>query len=208
MVMADSTVRVGLVFPELLGTYGDRGNAIVLVQRARWRGIPAELVEVAADEPIPSSLDVYLLGGGEDDPQHLAAANLRASRGALEQALGGGAVMLAVCAGFQLVGHRYVLGDGSVLEGVGLLDLETRASPDRLIGDEIPKLARILHVADAFEAMISDRPYRTAPGQEFAIEELRRHAGTQFDEQVVEALMRVLGVLGVASTPVEHELVA
>jgi lipid II isoglutaminyl synthase (glutamine-hydrolysing) len=132
-----STLRVGLIYPELLGTYGDRGNAIVLVQRARWRGIPAELVEVAADEPMPASLDVYLLGGGEDDPQHLAAANLRASRGALEQALGGGAVMLAVCAGFQLVGHRYVLADGNVLEGIGLLDLETRASPDRLIGEVV-----------------------------------------------------------------------
>jgi len=132
-----STLRVGLVYPELLGTYGDRGNAIVLVQRARWRGIPAELVEVAADEPMPASLDIYLLGGGEDDPQHLAAANLRAGRGALEQALGGGAVMLAVCAGFQLVGHRYVLADGTVLEGVGLLDLETRASPDRLIGEVV-----------------------------------------------------------------------
>jgi CobQ-like glutamine amidotransferase family enzyme len=132
-----STLRVGLVYPELLGTYGDRGNAVVLVRRARWRGIPAELVEVAADEAIPASLDVYLLGGGEDDPQHLAAANLRASRGALEQALGGGAVMLAVCAGFQLVGHRYVLADGSVLEGVGLLDLETRAHPGRLIGEVV-----------------------------------------------------------------------
>jgi CobQ-like glutamine amidotransferase family enzyme len=132
-----STLRVGLIYPELLGTYGDRGNAIVLVQRARWRGIPAELVEVAADEPMPASLDIYLLGGGEDDPQHLAAANLRAGRGALEQALAGGAVMLAVCAGFQLVGHRYVLADGNVLEGVGLLDLETRASPDRLIGEVV-----------------------------------------------------------------------
>jgi lipid II isoglutaminyl synthase (glutamine-hydrolysing) len=132
-----STLRVGLVYPELLGTYGDRGNAVVLVQRARWRGIPAELVEVAADEAMPASLDVYLLGGGEDDPQHLAAANLRAARPALEQALAGGAVMLAVCAGFQLVGQRYVLGDGSVLEGVGLLDLETRASPERLIGEVV-----------------------------------------------------------------------
>lgn len=142
-----STLRVGLVYPELLGTYGDRGNAIVLVQRARWRGIPAELVEVAADAPMPASLDVYLLGGGEDDPQHLAAANLRAARPALEHALDGGAVMLAVCAGFQLVGHRYVLADGNVLEGVGLLDLETRASPHRLIGEVVvdpePPLPRL-----------------------------------------------------------------
>jgi diguanylate cyclase (GGDEF)-like protein len=80
--------------------------------------------------------------------------------------------------------------------------------PDGLSHEEIPLESRIIHVADAFEAMISDRPYRTAPGQEFAIEELRRHAGTQFDEQVVEALMRVLGVLAPASTPVAHELVA
>ncbi len=142
-----STLRVGLIYPELLGTYGDRGNAVVLVQRARWRGIPAELVEVAADEPIPASLDVYLLGGGEDDPQHLAAANLRASRVALEQALAGGAAMLAVCAGFQLVGHRYVLGDGNVLDGVGLLDLETRAHEGRLIGELVvdpdPPLPRL-----------------------------------------------------------------
>ena len=64
----DSAVRVGLVYPELLGTYGDRGNAVVLVQRAKWRGIPAELVEVAAGSAIPDSLDVYLFGGGEDDP--------------------------------------------------------------------------------------------------------------------------------------------
>lgn len=142
-----STLRVGLVYPELLGTYGDRGNAVVLVQRARWRGIPAELVEVAADQAMPASLDVYLLGGGEDDPQHLAAANLRAARGALTHALDGGAVMLAVCAGFQLVGHRYELADGDVLEGVGLLDLETRASPDRLIGEVVvdpdPPLPRL-----------------------------------------------------------------
>jgi CobQ-like glutamine amidotransferase family enzyme len=142
-----STLRVGLVYPELLGTYGDRGNAVVLVQRARWRGIRAELVEVRADAPIPASLDVYLLGGGEDDPQHLAAANLRASRAAIEQAVGRGAVILAVCAGFQLVGHRYVLGDGTVLDGLGLLDLETRASPDRLIGEVVvdpdPPLPRL-----------------------------------------------------------------
>ena len=74
-------MRVGLVFPELLGTYGDRGNAVVLVERCRRRGIDAELVEVAAGAPIPDSLDVYLFGGGEDDPQVMAAAGMRASPG-------------------------------------------------------------------------------------------------------------------------------
>src|SRR2546430_7413334 len=80
--VSESAVRVGLVYPELLGTYGDRGNAVVLVQRLRWRGHAAELVEVTAGAPIPKSLDVYLFGGGEDDPQGMAAAGMRGPRAA------------------------------------------------------------------------------------------------------------------------------
>jgi CobQ-like glutamine amidotransferase family enzyme len=136
-VTRDSAVRVGLVFPELLGTYGDRGNAIVLVQRCRWRGIPAELVEVPAGTPIPGSLDVYLFGGGEDDPQLMAAEGMRASRPAIEHARAGGAVVVAVCAGFQLLGHRYDAADGSTIEGAGLVDVVTRAGPSRLIGEVV-----------------------------------------------------------------------
>ncbi len=133
----DSALRIGLIYPDLLGTYGDRGNAVVLVQRAHWRGIPAELVEVPAGEPIPDSLDVYLFGGGEDDPQQMAAAGMRASGAAITRARDGGAAVLAVCAGFQLVGHRYVDADGNVLEGIGLVDLETRAGSPRLIGEVV-----------------------------------------------------------------------
>jgi diguanylate cyclase (GGDEF)-like protein/putative nucleotidyltransferase with HDIG domain len=71
--------------------------------------------------------------------------------------------------------------------------------PDRLAGSEIPLESRIILVADAFEAMTSDRPYRMAPGQAYAIDELRRHAGTQFDPAIVEALVRRLGSAGPAS---------
>jgi len=133
----DSAVRVGLVYPELLGTYGDRGNAVVLVERARWRGIPAELVEVRAGHAIPDSLDIYLFGGGEDDPQLMAAAGMRQSRGNVERAHASGAAVLAVCAGFQLVGHRYDAADGSAIDGMGFVDLTTRAGPDRLIGEVV-----------------------------------------------------------------------
>jgi HD domain-containing protein/MASE9 protein len=62
--------------------------------------------------------------------------------------------------------------------------------PDRLIGDEIPRLARILHVADAFEAMTADRPYRKALSQEQALSELRKFAGVQFDPEVVDAFVQ------------------
>jgi CobQ-like glutamine amidotransferase family enzyme len=132
-----STLRIGLVYPELLGTYGDRGNAVVLVQRAVWRGIGAEVVEVPAGAAVPDSLDVYLLGGGEDDAQHAAAAGLRDSKAALVRAHAGGAVVLAVCAGFQLVGHRYCAADGSLIDGIGLLDAETPAGQGRLIGEVV-----------------------------------------------------------------------
>lgn len=135
--MVDSAVRVGLVFPELLGTYGDRGNAVVLVERARRRGIDAELVEVPAGEPIPDSLDIYLFGGGEDDPQVMAAAGMRESRPAIERAQANGAVIFAVCAGFQLIGHSYEARDGERLEGLGLVDMTTEAGPARIIGEVV-----------------------------------------------------------------------
>src|SRR2546423_5914510 len=92
---SESAVRIGLVYPELLGTYGDRGNAVVLVQRLRWRGHAAELVEGTAGAPIPESLDVYLFGGGEDDPQVMASAGLRGSRPAIDRRGARGAGRLA-----------------------------------------------------------------------------------------------------------------
>jgi CobQ-like glutamine amidotransferase family enzyme len=133
----ESAVRVGLVYPELLGTYGDRGNALVLAQRCHWRDQPADVVEIAAGQPIPDSLDVYLFGGGEDAPQAMAAAGMRESRGNVERAQANGAVVFAVCAGFQNIGTSYTLPDGTVIEGMGLLDAATVAGSPRLIGEVV-----------------------------------------------------------------------
>jgi len=148
-----SAVRVGLVYPELLGTYGDRGNAVVLVERCRRRGIEAELVEVPAGEPLPASLDVYLFGGGEDDAQVMAAAGMRASAATIASARDAGAVVFAVCAGFQLLGTTYEAGDGDILAGLGLVDLETRAGEGRLIGEclVVPEPTTGLTVLTGFE---------------------------------------------------------
>jgi CobQ-like glutamine amidotransferase family enzyme len=147
----DSAVRVGLVYPELLGTYGDRGNAVVLVERLRWRNHGAELVEVSAGAPIPDSLDIYLFGGGEDDPQLMASTGMRASHAAIERARTGGAAILAVCAGFQLIGHTYEAADGEILEGLGLVDAVTRAGPNRLIGEVIVEPDAALPQLTGFE---------------------------------------------------------
>ena len=133
----ESGVRVGLVYPELLGTYGDRGNALVLAQRCHWRGEAAEVTEIAAGEPIPESLDIYLFGGGEDAPQAMAAAGMRHSRTNVERAQTNGAVVFAVCAGFQNIGTSYTLADGTVIEGMGLVDAATIAGSPRLIGEVV-----------------------------------------------------------------------
>jgi CobQ-like glutamine amidotransferase family enzyme len=149
--MRESTVRVGLVYPELLGTYGDRGNALVLAQRCRWRGIAAEVVEITAGAAIPDSLDIYLFGGGEDDPQNMAAAGMRASRANVERAWRGGAAVVAVCAGYQLIGHSYVTADGETLEGIGLVDAVTTPGPGRLIGEVVVEPAAPLPTLTGFE---------------------------------------------------------
>ncbi len=126
---------IAVLYPELLGTYGDGGNATVLARRLEWRGIPAEVVEVAAGEPTPRTCNVYLMGGGEDGPQSLAARELLGSR-ALHQAVEDGAAVLAVCAGFQLLGTTFVGPDGAAHQGLGLLDVSTtRGEGGRRVGE-------------------------------------------------------------------------
>src|SRR5690242_13051128 len=100
--MPESVVDIALVYPELLGTYGDGGNALVLARRLTQRGIAARVVDVGIADPVPRDAEIYLLGGGEDAPQFTALDALRAS-GALNRAAESGAVVLAVCAGFQLI---------------------------------------------------------------------------------------------------------
>ena len=74
--MTESTVRIGLVLPDVMGTYGDGGNAVVLRQRLSLRGIDAEVVEITLADPVPDSLDLYTLGGAEDYAQRLATKHL------------------------------------------------------------------------------------------------------------------------------------
>jgi CobQ-like glutamine amidotransferase family enzyme len=132
--MSDSSLRVVVVYPDLLGTYGDGGNGLVLARRAVWRGIDAELIEAPSDEPLPTA-DLYCLGGGEDGPQVLTAERLRAD-GTLARATGQGATVLAVCAGYQIVGRAFPAADGRAVEGVGLLDVTTvRADRPRAVGE-------------------------------------------------------------------------
>ncbi len=128
------SLEIVVVHPDLLGTYGDGGNGVVLAQRARWRGIGAELVDATSGEPLPTG-DLYCLGGGEDAAQTASAERLR-DEGALERAVGRGAVVLAVCAGYQILGRSFTGADGRARSGVGLLDVRTvKGAGRRAVGE-------------------------------------------------------------------------
>jgi lipid II isoglutaminyl synthase (glutamine-hydrolysing) len=116
-------LRVAVVYPDLLGTYGDGGNGVILARRAQWRGMEVELMQGASDAALPEA-DIYCLGGGEDGPQVRAARSL-IDDGTLTRRVAAGAVVLAVCAGYQIVGASFPGADGSPYEGVGLLDVVT-----------------------------------------------------------------------------------
>ncbi len=120
--------------PEVLGTYGDTGNALILAERARRRGIDAEVVHVGLTEDIPDSLDIYTLGGGEDTAQALAADKFRGTSG-LSRALDAGRPLLAICASLQVLGHWYEDARGLRVPGMGVLDITTEPQGHRAIGE-------------------------------------------------------------------------
>ncbi|MFG3346385.1 type 1 glutamine amidotransferase [Streptomyces sp. NPDC048018] len=133
--MSDSSLRLVWVYPDLLSTYGDQGNVLVVERRALQRGLSVERVDVRSDQPVPTSGDIYLIGGGEDRPQRLAAERLNRD-GGLSRAAANGAIIFSVCAGYQILGHEFVNDVGERQPGLGLLDVTTvRGEGARCVGD-------------------------------------------------------------------------
>ena len=129
----ESGLRIVWLYPDLLSTYGDRGNLLILARRAGLRGLPVAASEVRSDQPVPVEADIYLLGGGEDGPQALAAQRLIAD-GGLRKAVDRRAVVFAVCAGYQLMGTSFYA-KGARCTGLELLDLSSDRGPTRAVGE-------------------------------------------------------------------------
>jgi lipid II isoglutaminyl synthase (glutamine-hydrolysing) len=130
-------LKVCGLYPELMNIYADRGNIAVLRARCEWRGLGFELAASSLKDPLdPDAHDLFYIGGGQDRDQAAVAHDMAATkREALHRAADRGAVVLAVCGGYQLLGHHYELG-GEQLPGVGLVDLRTvREEGPRLIGN-------------------------------------------------------------------------
>jgi CobQ-like glutamine amidotransferase family enzyme len=171
-------IRVGHLYPDYLNIYADRGNIAVLSARAAWRGHELEARPIGLGDPtLAGEIDLFYVGGGQDREQALIAPDL-ASRGPeLAVAVNGGAALLAVCGGYQLLGRSYLDRGGAALPGAGLFPLETVAGERRMIGDVL------------LECELEPGERRTLAGFE-------NHAGRTHLDEGAEPLGRVIAGFG------------
>ncbi len=137
MSAGPAELRLLALYPEQMNIYADRGNILFLQRRCEWRGIPFRYAASGPGEGFdPVEHDLIYIGGGQDRDQVLVAEDmLNSKREAIASAVEDGAALLAVCGGYQLLGHRYQLGDESI-PGLAIADLETVREPGpRLIGN-------------------------------------------------------------------------
>lgn len=171
---SERSLRVLHLYPELLNLYGDSGNILVLRKRLEWRGIACDVREVHMGERMSATgADLVFIGGGSDREQRIVCDELRAQRQELASFVEDGGVLLAVCGGYQLLGHSYLMGDEEV-RGLSLVDLYTDRGSPRLIGNVV------------VESRISPQP----------IVGYENHGGRTHLGAGVEALGRVLSGFG------------
>jgi lipid II isoglutaminyl synthase (glutamine-hydrolysing) len=170
-------IRVGHLYPSYLNIYADRGNIAVLARRAAWRGHELEVAAIGMNDPVePGAHDLFYIGGGQDREQALVAHDLAGKEGLVE-AVEGGAAVLAVCGGYQLLGRFYRERSGEELPGIGLLPLHTVAGDRRMIGDVLLEC-------------------ELAPGRRRTLAGFENHAGRTILDDGAEPLGRVIAGFG------------
>jgi CobQ-like glutamine amidotransferase family enzyme len=171
-------IRVGHLYPDYLNIYADRGNIAVFARRAAWRGLELEVEAISAQDAVhPGAHDLYYIGGGQDREQALIAPDMAAKGPALAEAVAGGAALLAVCGGYQLLGQFYRDRAGSELPGAGILPLHTVAGDRRMIGDVLLEC-------------------ELEPGVRRPLAGFENHAGRTHLEDAAEPLGRVVAGFG------------
>jgi len=170
-------LTVGHLYPDYLNIYADRGNVAVLRRRCVARGIEFAVLPIGLQGAVPAGIDLFYVGGGQDREQELVAPDLVAKGPALREAIDGGAALLAVCGGYQLLGHVYRERSGREVAGAGILPLTTVAGERRLIGDILLEC-------------------ELEPGARRQIAGFENHAGRTYLESGVEPLGRVVAGYG------------
>ncbi|GGI42278.1 type 1 glutamine amidotransferase [Mammaliicoccus stepanovicii] len=131
-----SPIKIFHFMPDKLNLYGDIGNIIALKQRAKWRDIEVEVVNITDTDGLSlDDCDIFFIGGGSDREQSLATEQLRKIKTQLKEAIEDGMPTLTICGGYQFLGSEYVTPDGTRLEGLNILDIYSESKKERLIGD-------------------------------------------------------------------------
>jgi CobQ-like glutamine amidotransferase family enzyme len=171
-------IRVGHLYPGYLNIYADRGNIAVLTRRAALRGHEVVVEAIGVGDPLePGAHDLLYVGGGQDREQAVIAPDLAARGDAIRGAVAGGAAVLAVCGGYQLLGRGYRGRDGSFMPGAGLFAHETVAGDTRMIGDVL------------LECELD-------PGEKRMLAGFENHAGRTLLDAAAEPLGRVVHGFG------------
>ena len=123
------------LYPREMNIYGDTGNVLVLRKRLQWRGIPSAVVAINVGDPLPADADIILGGGGQDAAQGDIGTDFVGRARTLRSMADDGVVMLTICGTYQLLGHEFLTKDGRRIPGAGVLDVTTRGSDQRLIGN-------------------------------------------------------------------------
>ena len=171
-------IRVGHLYPEYLNIYADRGNIAVLARRAQLRGHELEVTPVSVGDGVrPGDHDLLYIGGGQDREQALIAPDLAGKGEAIVEAVTGGAALLAVCGGYQLLGRGYLGRQGDSMPGIGLFPHETYAGEKRMIGDVLLECELV-------------------PGEQRTVAGFENHAGRTKLDPGAEPLGRVIAGFG------------
>jgi CobQ-like glutamine amidotransferase family enzyme len=171
-------IRVGHLYPEYLNIYADRGNIAVLSRRAALRGHKLDVASISVGDDVrPGEHDLLYVGGGQDREQALVAPDLAAKGPGIHEAVEGGAALLAVCGGYQLLGRGYLGRHGDDLPGVGLFPHHTVAGERRMIGDVLLEC-------------------EVEPGERHTLAGFENHAGRTHLEPGAEPLGRVVSGFG------------
>lgn len=133
--MEKQTITVLQLYPRDMNIYGDNGNVQVLIKRLEWYGYTPELIIYNPGNTLPKKVDIVIGGGGQDSGQEKIHADLMKIGPQLQKWANAGVPMLLVCGLYQLFGHFFKTLSGKQLDGIGVLDIETYGTSERLIGN-------------------------------------------------------------------------
>ncbi len=144
-------ITIGHLYPDLLNLYGDRGNIQCMKKRCEWRGIEVEVKEYMLGDTVEfDKLDIVLLGGGSDREQRIVCTRLLENQKSFQDYVEDGGSVIAVCGGYQLLGHYYDTDEGR-MEGLSLVDLYTEQGSPRLISNIVLKNEKFINPIVGFE---------------------------------------------------------